>query len=70
MALSGYDIFGGSDNADFEVNDPSENDGLKIKYSGGQEGYQLTVDITCNKDQDFFGASLNAATNSAIVASF
>lgn len=67
VSLSGKDP---TKNADFEVGNEDDDDGLAINYSGGQEGYDLTVNLICDKDTTFSDNTLDALANDNIKASF
>lgn len=57
-------------NAAFNVSDPDNNDGLAIQYTGGDEGYKLTVDIQCDHDNKFVPLTTAFADDAALLISF
>ncbi len=65
--LSGSDI---TKNADFNVDDQQDDDGLQINYSGGDAGYTFSLNIHCDKGNVFSGAQLDDTTGTEIVGRF
>lgn len=57
-------------NAKFNVSDPDNNDGLKIEYTGGAEGYNLYVDVQCDHDNDYIPVGSSLADNSNLSIAF
>jgi Domain of unknown function (DUF4203) len=57
-------------NAAFNVSDPDNNDGLGIDYTGGDEGYNLYVDVQCDHNTDFDGETSSLALNNHLLISF
>ncbi len=66
VKLSGGDPF---KNANFEVNNEDDNNGIDILYNEGDQGYSFQVDISCNSDYLFANNFLTSDGNS-YVASF
>ena len=65
--LAGGDPF---TDANFEVGNSDDNEGLDIIYSQGDQGYQLKVNIGCDSTGLFQSSTLNASDNSNIIANF
>jgi Domain of unknown function (DUF4203) len=66
--LSGDDI---TNDADFSVDDQTDNNGISINYKGGQSGYSLRLNIACDTDSKnlFVDPSLKGPA-STLVGSF
>jgi len=66
--LSGPDM---TKNANFEVADPKASNGLNILYTGGDSGYNMTLDLKCiDKNESFVDPSINSTANNFIKAGF
>ena len=50
-SLSGPDM---NSNADYQVYDPKNNNGLQINYKGGESGYNFTLDMQCSGGENDF----------------
>ena len=66
VKLSGGDPF---KNANFEVNNTDDNNGIDIIYNEGTNGYSFEVDISCDSNTLFVNNQLSSNGN-AFVASF
>lgn len=66
--LSGSDI---TKNANFDVDNKTTNDGLRINYNGGDAGYNMTLEVKCMSGKNIFaGEVLTAFTGGAIGGKF
>ena len=55
--LSGDDI---TNDADFSVDDQTDNNGLSINYKGGDPNYSLKMNIACDTSSLFTGDTFTA----------